>query len=957
MILDYAFNKTKRTLSVSYITENGGKSILNFNVNRFKSFYSTPSGQYLNWDGSKCDVKWVEKPTTFDIKTYFEEMPEKYKNLLKGRTSPKLYTFDIETEISDEFPDPSSAKYPITTISISSPDCNVIVLGTKELEKDGEINLQNRLNNYLGDSKFFKGLNIPMPYIKYIKFNTERDMIEYFLKNIVSKVPVLAGWNSIMFDWHYIQNRIRGYYPDLSISNSSMNKMMTMKCYTDMRNEKVRLQMPNHTLILDMMDVVGNFDIVVMPIKESLSLDYISSESIGMNKIKYDGDLQKLYEEDYSTYVFYNAIDSILVQLIDKRFKTLQNIYTQSLYCKEKIGSCFSKIALTEALFFNYFYERGVKIIPDRREDVHRGILIGAYVRKPTPGKHDFVCCNDFASLYPSSIISCNMSIENFVGVFYDDKSLEPFKNDLKKYIVVGGSVYKNKGTLAKPELGELYGIYLNEKALEPYREDKNYFVSVNGSVYRNDKTYAFKDIQATLKSNRNVGKYLAKQLEALVISDIDHILKDDAPKHQEYPKNLVDCMEGLGRVVKSTQDLMMMDERMLKEFRVKVKKEIEYNTSFEQAMKLLGNSMYGGSSHVAFFWFNMALANDITGEARNIIHKMESHIPTYMEENWAKMTEFHKKHNIELNESCNNGTVNGCLSICYGDTDSLYISYKGLINSIKNHEKLTIEKKLDIIVDLNTGFLDQHNRDFMVEYYKSRHVESVQNFELETVALSGVWLDVKKRYAQILLWKDGKTFDKDNLPMKIKGLEMVKSSYPKQARESLKRLVRYLLEDKSGDFLLQKMNIKMLEEKSLFWDADLEDVCGNVGVQNYTKYIIDDTNPMGLQIAPKTPYNVRALGNYNWIRNIHKLSGDPIYGGKVKWYCYYPGGVKSKKSSDPEYFAFQSRNYPKWADKYAPISKEDMFKRTILDPFNRILSAIGIGELNPDGSIQMTLF
>jgi hypothetical protein len=390
---------------------------------------------------------------------------------------------------------------------------------------------------------------------------------------------------------------------------------------------------------------------------------------------------------------------------------------------------------------------------------------------------------------------------------------------------------------------------------------------------------------------------------------------------------------------------------------RAAVKKEIEYNTSFEQAMKLLGNSMYGGSSHVAFFWFNMALANDITGEARNIIHKMESHIPKYMEENWAKMKEFHKKHNIELNENVKNGIVKDCLSICYGDTDSLYISYKGLINSIKNHEKLTIEKKLDIIVDLNTGFLDQHNRNFMAEYYKSRYVESVQNFELETVALSGVWLDVKKRYAQILLWKDGKTFDKDNLPMKIKGLEMVKSSYPKQARESLKRLVRYLLEDKSGDFLLQKMNIKMLEEKSLFWDADLEDMCGNVGVQNYTKYIIDDTNPMGLQIAPKTPYNVRALGNYNWIRNVHKLSGDPIYGGKVKWYCYYPGGVKSKKGSDPEYFAFQSRNYPKWADKYAPISKEDMFKRTILDPFNRILSAIGVGELNSDGSIQMTLF
>lgn len=74
MILDYFFNKTKKTLSVSYVTNNGGKKVLDFNVSRFKSFYLTPSGQFQNWDGSKCDIRWTDKPSTFDIKTYFEEM-------------------------------------------------------------------------------------------------------------------------------------------------------------------------------------------------------------------------------------------------------------------------------------------------------------------------------------------------------------------------------------------------------------------------------------------------------------------------------------------------------------------------------------------------------------------------------------------------------------------------------------------------------------------------------------------------------------------------------------------------------------------------------------------------------------------------------------------------------------------------------------------------------------------
>lgn len=295
-------------------------------------------------------------------------------------------------------------------------------------------------------------------------------------------------------------------------------------------------------------------------------------------------------------------------------------------------------------------------------------------------------------------------------------------------------------------------------------------------------------------------------------------------------------------------------------------------------------------------------------------------------------------------------------VDVVYGDTDSLYLSYEGLLSTIEGVENWSIDEKNNFIVRLNQEFLDSHNREFMDEYYKSRHANSVQEFELETIGLSGCWLDVKKRYAQILLWKDGKTFDINKLPMKIKGLEMVKSSYPKQSRNSLTNLVRFLLEDTSGEYMLQKLNIKLQEEKEKFFKADLEDICGNVGVQGYTKYILDDTDKNGLQIAPKTPYNVRALGNYNWIRNVYNLPGDPIYGGKVKWYCYYPKGIRDSRT-EPQYFAFQSRNYPKWADQYAPISKEDMFVKTVVDPFNRIIKPIGIGELSSSGNIQLSLF
>lgn len=950
MILDYAYDNHKRSLSVSYITQNGGKKILEFNTNRFKTYYSTPSGKYINWDGSRCDVRYTSDPKNFDIKTFFKELSNKYRELLTAKFSPRLYTFDIETEISDEFPEPSEAKYPITNISIASPELNVIVLGTKELDNDA--NLQNRFINYLNDSKFFKGLGLQTPKIQYVKFATEHDMIEYFLKNIVAKVPMLAGWNSITFDWQYIQNRIRGYYPDLSIKEASINKTVSSKNYTDMKNNKIRLNMPNHTLILDMMDVVDNFDQVVMPIKESTSLDYIASESIGMHKIEYDGDLQQLYENDYSTYVFYNAIDSILVQLIDKKFKTLQNIFTQSIICEEKIGSCFSKIALSEALFFNFFYEHDIKIVPIDVNDRVRGRLLGAYVAKPVPGLHRFVCCNDFSSLYPSIIRSNNISIENLVGTFYDEEKLEPYRKDLSKYIVICGSVYKNAGTLKKPEIGDFVAKYLLEDELDVYRKDPNYFVSVNGHVYKNEKDYSFKIIQTNLANNRNASKYLAKQLDAFVISDIDHIINQAVIDNREYPQPVIDWFKEKGMEIKGTKELYIYNN--LVELKEMVSKEVTYLSSFEQACKLLMNSLYGGSSHVAFAFFSLELANDITGEARNLIHLMEDHIPNWFQNNWLNNEELHNLLNINIKPNYNSSRP--LTKVVAGDTDSIYLSYEGLLDSIEGSESMTIEQKRDILVNLNLKFLDAHNNEFMTNYYNKRHAKSVHNFELETICMSECRLNVKKRYAQLLLWKDGKVYDVDKLPMKTKGLEMIKSSYPKQARESLKELVRFLLEDKSNDFLLQRLNIEMQKQREVFNNADIEDVCGNVKVQNYTNYILDDNNALGVQVAPKCPYNAKALGNYNNIRNVNNLPGDPIYGGKVKWYYYRPNGIKSQRK-EPDYFAFQSRKYPKWAAKYAPIDREAMFEKTVLAPFNRILNAANIGELKRDGSMQMELF
>ena len=609
MILDYNFSKKRQQFTLSYIKDNGAKALLKYNVGRFKSFYETPSGKFTNWNGKKCDIRWTDDPCWCDIKTFLRELPQRDRELILSKTNPKLYTADIEVEIDQsEFPDPDEAKYPILTISVVNDDLDAIVMGIKRLE-DPNNELQQHFIDYLNTCDFYKKLNIKEPRIRHLYFETEGEMLKYFLYNVVSKCPVLAGWNFLGFDWRYVCNRISRYYPDISLNCCSIDWSMTYKKFTDFKGNDYRLQMPNHTLIIDMMDVIDTFDMAVMPIKENMSLDYIASESpVGLHKIKYDGNLQQLYERDYPRYVFYNAIDSVLVQLIDKCFKTLNSIYTQSLLIENKIQMAMSKIAITESMFFNYFYDHNIKIVPTNKFEGERGKLVGAYVREPTPGKHRWVCCNDFASLYPSAIITCNLSIENYMGCLDDGD--------------------------------------FTEQQIEKYKQDPNYFVSVNNCVYKNDKDYSFKEIQYSLKTLRAKTKYLSKQLDATVMLDVEHLLKGGKVEERTYPDNIIEALQQEGYNIKSTTDLQNID---LNEFQRKMRRAITFMTSTEQAIKLIMNSMYGGSSHVAFAFFNIRLANDITGEGRNIIHKMERHIPKYFQDNWFNMTELHKKLGIKL--------------------------------------------------------------------------------------------------------------------------------------------------------------------------------------------------------------------------------------------------------------------------------------------------------------------
>ena len=87
-----------------------------------------------------------------------------------------------------------------------------------------------------------------------------------------------------------------------------------------------------------------------------------------------------------------------------------------------------------------------------------------------------------------------------------------------------------------------------------------------------------------------------------------------------------------------------------LKELKHKIQEDIDYMYTREQCFKLLMNSCYGGSSHQSFYWYNMAMANDITGEGRNLIHMMEDKTVEAIND-FVNRKDIHKRLGVTVDE------------------------------------------------------------------------------------------------------------------------------------------------------------------------------------------------------------------------------------------------------------------------------------------------------------------
>ena len=170
------------------------------------------------------------------------------------------------------------------------------------------------------------------------------------------------------------------------------------------------------------MDYLHLYRLFTYTQQSSYRLDYIGQLEVGLGKIEFEGTLQDLYETDIDKYIEYNLNDVIIVKKLDDKLKFIdlargichvgrvpyEDVYHSSRYLEGAI----------------LVYLKNIEVVApnkdlDAREKMNRSSddkFTGAYVKEPKAGKYNWVFDLDLTSMYPSTIMTLNISPEMKIG-------------------------------------------------------------------------------------------------------------------------------------------------------------------------------------------------------------------------------------------------------------------------------------------------------------------------------------------------------------------------------------------------------------------------------------------------------------------------------------------------------------------------------------------------------------
>jgi DNA polymerase elongation subunit (family B) len=741
------------------------------------------------------------------------------------------FFFDIESERDENgYSTPEEARLRITSIAYydkAGNDRRVLVLDE-----------ERRI-----DSKGFKTDEYEVEI-----FRSEADMLTRFINAFAAIQPtVITGWNTDNYDIPYLINRCKNVLGSQSI------KKLSPAGIVEQNKNKDRWKIFGVSS-LDYLTLYKKFTYTELP---NYRLDTVAKTELGKGKVEYDGDLNALFATDIHKFVEYNMVDVNLVYELDEK--------TQLLNLARTI--CHKGHVPYESVYHASKYLDGAAIVDLKRnglvapnkafrfieEETAQDALAGAYVMPPVPGLYKWIYDLDLTSLYPSIIMTLNISPETKIGVISNWNQECMLKKEPQSVTFTDGTQIQD---------------------IKQWLQSNNYTVASNGAVYQT--------------SQRG---FLPTILEKWFDERVKYKNKRD-----EYEVGT---------------------------------EEYKFYDALQLTQKVLLNSFYGVLGLKTFRFHDLDNAGAITAVGQSVIKFS------------AKVINNHYAKEIGTNHFMN--ATNGKSEFAfYTDTDSTFVSSLPLIQKRfpdydETNEQFMIDQTNAIASEVQKLVNGMYDRYAVVFHNTESHRFQIKQ---EYVAKSGLWI-AKKRYAQWVIFKEGKPTDK----LDIKGLDVVRSSFPTDFKAIMKETLWYILKENSKTAttdMIHKFKTDMKKSPVL-------NVMKNSGVKEISKYT-KRRKPFTGYLSG-TPAHVKSAINFNDLlisNNVRDI--DPITDGeKVKW-AYLsdnPYGfdtIALRGYQDPDFIV-------EFVERY--IDRNKIFEKELKNKLDDFYAALNWGSFPENNNAQ----
>lgn len=428
------------------VDRNTGEYVLDENGNKIVR-------QWMSYEGKPVRKNFIGENSMKMSNSRISEILNSYGNRIDyvfEMNFPNICFVDIETLVTETsgFPDADSASQPITTISLTQFP-KTIIWAWKPLTQD-EINwVQEQIDTYSERQATDPGKkNITKGYkFEFRCFENEQKMMVDFI-DYVNQYTAIAGWNFLQYDMKYIMNRCKNYLGiDVTVL-SPTRKCENFSLQPRVGGHKISLDLPLHKIVFDYMLIIQNWDMTIDH-PENFKLDYIAERVLSVKKVEHPWGFAEFYKDHFKEYVFYNCIDTILIEQMDKAIQTASVWYMLASILRIDLNAAYSTITPVETVMANYIYpDYKVFTGGDKREIAAvQESYEGAFVWPTRPAINRMVMGLDFASLYPTIMRQFGISPEVFVE---KNPNREPNIDEIK---TASGAIYKKDPNAIVPAI------------------------------------------------------------------------------------------------------------------------------------------------------------------------------------------------------------------------------------------------------------------------------------------------------------------------------------------------------------------------------------------------------------------------------------------------------------------------------------------------------------------------